>query len=63
MNRSDMVCSRCMKFDGANCRCRPTPISVPDPLGHWCAQGLWQEWSDQYEEMEPMYWGEWNDDA
>ncbi len=62
MKRSDMVCTQCIKFDGSLCRCYPKPVTVENPAKNWCAQGLWHQWSDQYEEMEPFYWGDWPSD-
>jgi len=60
MNRSEMICRTCIKFDGAQCRLFPQPLPVADPDVHWCAKGQWQRWSDRYNEMEPFYWGEWD---
>ncbi|MEJ2717923.1 MAG: hypothetical protein P8182_12405 [Deltaproteobacteria bacterium] len=62
MNRSEMKCVKCIKFDGRQCRLSPAPIPIDDPEKHWCAQGQWHAWSDRYEEMEPYFWGEWEQD-
>jgi hypothetical protein len=62
MKRSDMTCSNCIKFDGLQCRLDPEPWSVENPDVHWCAQGQWQQFSERYQEMEPFYWGEWEED-
>lgn len=59
MKRSEMVCTSCIKFDGSRCRCLPQPLSVEEPQTNWCTKGQWQKWSEQYQEMEPYYWGEW----
>jgi hypothetical protein len=59
MKRSHMVCSRCVKFDGTDCRLDPEAYSIDQPESHWCAQGQWLQWSDRYQEMEPYFWGEW----
>jgi hypothetical protein len=61
MKRSDMICSACVKFDGSDCRLNPESHRVTDPQTHWCAQGQWREWSERYQEMEPYYWGEWEE--
>ncbi len=61
MKRSEMVCSKCIKFDGS-CRLNPGPIPIDDPAKHWCALGQWHQWSERYQEMEPYYWGEWEED-
>ncbi|MFC1834692.1 hypothetical protein ACFL2Q_08155 [Thermodesulfobacteriota bacterium] len=61
MTRDEMLCKRCIKFDGRLCRSEPEPVPIEDPGHHWCAQGHWQQWSDRYQEMEPFYWGEWED--
>lgn len=63
MKRSDMICKRCIKFDGENCRSNPAPVLVDNPESEWCAQGTWHQWSERYQEMEPYYWGEWHDVA
>jgi hypothetical protein len=61
MKRSEMTCSSCIKFDGSHCRLGPKPHQVDDPQSRWCAQGQWHEWSERYREMEPFYWGEWQE--
>jgi len=61
MKRSDMVCSRCIKFDLGRCRLAPQTQFISDPEIHWCAQGRWHMWSVRYQEMEPYFWGEWQD--
>jgi hypothetical protein len=61
MKRSEMVCSKCIKFEGTQCRLDPEVLPLNDPERHWCAQGQWQEWSERYQEMEPFYWGEWEE--
>ncbi|MEW6114098.1 MAG: hypothetical protein AB1664_18335 [Thermodesulfobacteriota bacterium] len=61
MKRSEMICETCIKFDRTRCRLQPEPIPVADPDKHWCAQGQWEQWSERYQEMEPYYWGEWED--
>jgi len=61
MKRSEMVCSKCIKFDGTWCRLRPQAVQVDDPDAFWCAQGQWHQWSERYQEMEPFYWGEWEE--
>lgn len=61
MKRLDMICRKCIKFDGAVCRLQPTATPVQNPDEHWCAQGQWLHWSERYQEMEPYYWGEWEE--
>jgi len=61
MKRSEMVCTHCVKFDGAVCRLQPEVVQVDSPSSHWCAQGQWHQWSERYQEMEPFYWGEWEE--
>ena len=61
MKRSEMNCVKCIKFDGSRCRLSPAPLPINDPEEHWCAQGQWHAWSDRYEEMEPYFWGEWEE--
>lgn len=63
MKKSEMVCVKCIKFDGSTCRLDPKPCPIEDPQAHWCAQGQWACWSERYQEMEPFYWGEWEDDG
>jgi hypothetical protein len=62
MKRSEMVCKSCIKFDGRYCRLSPEPEFLAGAASHWCAQGEWRGWSDRYQEMEPFFWGEWDDD-
>lgn len=61
MKRENMICTKCVKFDGFNCRYLPEPVPIHLPERHWCAQGQWMQWSDRYKEMEPFFWGEWDD--
>jgi hypothetical protein len=61
MKRSSMVCSTCIKRQDAECRVNPSAVPIPDPASHWCAQGVWHQWSERYQEMEPFYWGEWEE--
>jgi len=61
MKRSDMTCSACIKFFDGFCRQSPQPCHIPAPDAHWCAQGRWHKWSPRYMEMEPYYWGEWEE--
>jgi hypothetical protein len=61
MTRTEMVCTKCVKFDGEQCRLNPVPVDIINPVGHWCSQGQWNEWSERYREMEPFYWGEWDE--
>jgi hypothetical protein len=61
MNRSRMICSACAKFDGTLCRLNPTPLPVDEPATHWCSHGMWHQWSERYQEMQPYFWGEWQD--
>jgi len=63
MKRSEMVCKRCIKFDGTLCRLSPETRRIDEPEHGWCAQGQWHQWSDRYQEMEPYYWGEWEEDV
>ncbi len=63
MKRSLMVCRNCVKFENEDCRLNPEPVPVDNPDEHWCAQGQWHEWSERYQEMEPYYWGEWDNDV
>jgi hypothetical protein len=63
MKKSEMVCNTCIKFEGTQCRLDPEVLPVNDPENHWCAQGQWQEWSERYQEMEPFYWGEWEENC
>ena len=62
MKKSEMTCTGCIKFDGSDCRTDPKPALVGNPEIHWCAQGQWARWSERYQEMEPLYWGEWEDE-
>ena len=59
MQRKDMICKKCIKFDGDQCRLHPEPIDIDEVESHWCAQGQWLQWSERFQEMEPYYWGEW----
>lgn len=61
MDRSEMICRSCVKFDGFVCRLWPDPVAVADPDHHWCSQGRWHVWSQRYREMEPYFWGEWRE--
>lgn len=61
MKRSEMVCSKCVKFDGSRCHLQPQAAQVDTPDSHWCAQGQWRQWSERYQEMEPFYWAEWEE--
>ncbi|MBI5569304.1 MAG: hypothetical protein HY914_05100 [Desulfomonile tiedjei] len=61
MKRSVMLCSTCIKMDGDVCRLGPAPLEIEEPGKHWCAQGVWHQWSERYQEMEPFYWGEWEE--
>jgi len=61
MNRSEMICGNCIKFEDCHCRLDPHPVAIDEPDTHWCAQGQWQQWSEKYQEMEPFYWGEWEE--
>jgi hypothetical protein len=61
MKRSEMICSSCIKSEGEYWRLSPAPVPIEDLHKHWCAQGQWEEWSERYDEMEPFYWGEWED--
>jgi hypothetical protein len=61
MKRSEMVCSKCIKWDGQLCSLSPQPVTIDDPEKQWCAQGQWHAWSERYQEMEPFYWGEWEE--
>ncbi len=63
MKRSEMICKGCIKFDGAMCRLYPDPLRIESPERHWCAKGQWQQWSQRYQEMEPYYWGEWEEEG
>ncbi len=62
MKRADMTCLKCIKYEAPACRLNPPAVSINDPEGHWCSQGMWHQWSERYREMEPFYWGEWEDD-
>ncbi len=61
MKRSEMVCCACIKFQDGFCRCGPQPCFIESPATHWCGQGVWHRWSSRYLEMEPYYWGEWEE--
>ena len=61
MKRSQMVCDGCVKLEGSVCHAEPRPLEIDRPQEHWCAQGQWRRWSERYEEMEPFYWGEWDE--
>jgi hypothetical protein len=63
MKREEFVCTRCIKCANGDCRLNPEPFALLDPDSHWCAQGQWHQWSERYQEMEPYYWGEWEDDG
>lgn len=63
MKRSEMVCDLCVKFEDGLCRFGPRAVAVPNPLSHWCSQGRWHQWSTRYQEMEPYFWGEWEEYA
>ncbi len=60
MKRRDMICLKCIKYDGKNCRLAPKPTAIDDPVDHWCAQGLWLRWSEEFDELVPCQWGEWD---
>ena len=62
MRRSSMKCRTCVKFEETECRLAPKPVKIKDPDKHWCSQGQWHEWSDRYQEIEPYYWGEWEEE-
>lgn len=59
MKKSEMHCKSCIKFDGKDCRLDPKPVQIENPSEFWCSQGQWSCWSERYQEMEPFYWGEW----
>ncbi len=61
MKRTEMICRTCVKFEDNSCRLGPEPVPINDPETHWCAQGIWRQWSERFQEMEPYYWGEWED--
>ena len=61
MKRSSMVCSACIKRQDEECRLNPEAVPIQAPNNYWCAQGVWHQWSDRYQEMEPFYWGEWEE--
>lgn len=61
MKRSEMVCKSCIKQEAGQCRLDPESFDIAEPETHWCAQGQWHQWSERYREMEPFYWGEWED--
>jgi hypothetical protein len=63
MKRDEMTCKSCIKFDGTMCRLYPEPAEIDGPGSHWCAKGQWQQWSQRYQEMEPYYWGEWEEEV
>ena len=62
MKKSSMRCGTCIKFQETACRLSPLPVKIEEPDKHWCAQGQWSEWSERYREMEPYFWGEWEDE-
>ena len=47
------------------CRLHPQPYLFLDspytPIRHWCAQGVWRERHDRYQEWVEYRWGEWED--
>ena len=63
MHRTEMVCGNCIKFDGIKCggstrnrsRCRDRKCTG-------VRKGQWRQWSERYQEMEPYYWGEWEEE-
>lgn len=61
MKRSNMVCSTCIKRQDEQCRLNPAAVPIQEPDNHWCSQGVWHQWSERYQEMEPFYWGEWEE--
>ena len=61
MKRTEMICCKCIKFEDNCCRLGPESVRIDDPEAHWCAQGIWRQWSERFQEMEPYYWGEWED--
>ena len=61
MKRSAMVCSKCIKLQDAQCRLSPATVPIEEPDTHWCSMGVWHQWSERYQEMEPFYWGEWEE--
>ena len=61
MKKSEMVCKSCIKHKGGQCRLDPETLDIAEPDTHWCAQGQWHQWSERYREMEPFYWGEWDE--
>ena len=63
MKRAEMVCTACIKFDGGMCRQHTEPLRIENPQSHWCATGQWQQWSERYQEIEPYYWGECEEEA
>ncbi len=62
MRKSSMKCRTCIKFQETECHLGPKAVKIKEPDKHWCAQGQWPEWSDRYQEMEPYYWGEWEEE-
>ena len=61
MKRSSMVCRTCIKRQDTECRLNPASVPIEEADSQWCAQGVWHQWSERYQEMEPYYWGEWEE--
>jgi hypothetical protein len=61
MKKASMVCAACIKRNASQCHLGPDAVHIGSPDTHWCAQGVWHQWSERYQEMEPFYWGEWDD--
>jgi hypothetical protein len=70
MKKSQMVCSCCMGFDFSEqaCHCNPELKVISrgatgtTPDTHWCMQGRWREWDEEYNDWNYFYWGDWEED-
>lgn len=76
MLKKDMKCKSCIYFwmgppDACNegpfmdfpvCRRNPPPFN-PTWANWACGHGQWFEWNNIYQQMEPIFWGEWEWDG
>ena len=64
MKKSEMVCTKCIKYLAHCCRAQPVPVRIPQPAIHWCGLGLWHaSVDDDPSEYHQFFWGDWYDEG